>query len=190
MTGTLPSSADRGLAVVVQLMPLEFERIRPDVTTVAVVGLGYVGLPTALALYRKQIGVIGVDVSPKRIAAIHSRQVDLLPDELLLLGAALEEPEFRITGDSAALSEADAVIVCVPPPVDAHLNPDLHALSAACASVVERARPGQVVILTSTTYVGCTNDLLVAPLAARGLLVGRDIFVSFSPERIDPGIAE
>jgi len=190
MTGTLPSSADRDLSVVVQLMPLEFERIRPDVTTVAVVGLGYVGLPTALALYRKQIGVIGVDVSPKRIAAIHSRQVDLLPDELLLLGAALEEPEFRITGDSAALSEADAVIVCVPTPVDAHLNPDLHALSAACASVVERARPGQVVILTSTTYVGCTNDLLVAPLAARGLLVGRDIFVAFSPERIDPGIAE
>jgi len=122
--------------------------------------------------------------------AIRNREVDLLPDELALLDTALETPSLLITDDGARISEADAVIICVPTPVDVHLNPDLRALRAACASVVERARPGQVLILTSTTYVGCTNDFLVVPLAERGLLVGKDVYVAFSPERIDPGIAE
>jgi UDP-N-acetyl-D-glucosamine dehydrogenase len=190
MTNTLPSKTDLDLPGVVQDVPLRVERPRAGVSTVAIVGLGYVGLPTALALHRRQVGVIGVDVSVPRIAAIMNREVDLLPDELSTLGIALGAPDFRITDDGASISEADAVIICVPTPVDVHYNPDLRALAGACAAVVERARPGQVLILTSTTYVGCTHDLLVAPLAARGLLVGRDIFVAFSPERIDPGIVE
>lgn len=77
----------------------------------------------------------------------------------------------------------------MPTPVDRHLVPDLGALSAACASVVEHAVPGQLLMLTSTTYVGTTRDLLVEPLTARGFVVGEDIFVAFSPERIDPGNA-
>jgi nucleotide sugar dehydrogenase len=152
--------------------------------------MGVVGLPTALALHRRGIGVIGVDVSAARLAAISGRQVDLLPDELSALGTALAAPRFRITDDSAGIAQADTVFICVPTPVDAHLNPDLRALRSACASVVEHARPGQILILTSTTYVGSTRDLLVAPLAERGMAVGRDIHVAFSPERIDPGIVE
>ncbi|GAB4080172.1 nucleotide sugar dehydrogenase [Modestobacter muralis] len=162
----------------------------PGIATVAVVGMGYVGLPTALALHRQGIGVIGLDVSQTRLSAIRSRQVDLLPTDLGRLAAALEDPGFRVTDDADELAEADAVIICVPTPVDAHLNPDLQALAGACAAVVARARPGQVLVLTSTTYVGCTRDLLVTPLAERGLRAGEDVFVAFSPERIDPGIAE
>jgi UDP-N-acetyl-D-glucosamine dehydrogenase len=195
MTHTLPAKTqveptELALNIVAQPTPVLAGLTVPGIATVAVVGLGYVGLPTALALHRQGVGVIGLDVNAARLRAIKSRQVDLLPDELAVLGAALEEPDFRITEDAACLEEADAVIICVPTPVDAHLNPDLRALAGACASVVARARAGQVLILTSTTYVGCTHDLLVAPLAERGLRAGEEVFVAFSPERIDPGIAE
>ena len=195
MTYTLPSSTDLDrtdldLPVVVQDRPLRLHRRPAGIGTVAVVGLGYVGLPTVLALHRKGVAVLGVDVSADRLAAIRSGKVDLLPVELDQLGLALEDDAFRVTDDAAGLAKADAVIICVPTPVDAHLQPDLRALAAACASVVAAAQPGQTLILTSTTYVGCTSDLLVRPLAERGLTVGEDVFVAFSPERIDPGIPE
>ncbi len=190
MTDTLSASSDQKSAIVRPRAPLAIEVDARAVSTVAIVGLGYVGLPTALALHRRGVGVIGVDINSERIAAIASRQVDLLPEEQTALRTALDDRRFRLTSDAAGISEADAVIICVPTPVDAHMNPDLRALAGACASVVERARRGQVVILTSTTYVGCTNDFLAVPLAERGLLVGTDIYVAFSPERIDPGIPE
>lgn len=160
-------------------------------SSVAVVGLGYVGLPTALALHRRGLAVRGVDVSRARLAAVRDLQVDLLPDDLLSLSEALASDRFEVGDDPAALAEVDAVVICVPTPVDTHLSPDLSALAGACAAVVGWARPGQLLVLTSTTYVGSTHDLLVAPLAAeRGLVAGRDLHVAFSPERIDPGVAE
>ncbi|MER5639322.1 nucleotide sugar dehydrogenase [Kitasatospora sp. NPDC002227] len=155
--------------------------------TVAVIGLGYVGLPSALALLAAGSRVIGIDVSTTRLAAIRAQDVDLLPSDLDRLAEFVEDPRLTLTADPAALAEADAVIVCVPTPVDAHLVPDLGALAGACATVVEHAVPGQLLMLTSTTYVGTTRDLLVTPLAARGLDAGTDIHVAFSPERIDPG---
>ncbi|WP_328914135.1 MULTISPECIES: nucleotide sugar dehydrogenase [unclassified Streptomyces] len=156
---------------------------------VAVVGLGYVGLPTALALLAAGNEVIGLDVSARRLDDIRGGDVDLLPSDRERLAAHAGDPRFTLTGDPAALARARTVLVCVPTPVDRHLVPDLGALSAACASVVEHAVPGQLLMLTSTTYVGTTRDLLVEPLTARGFVVGEDIFVAFSPERIDPGNA-
>jgi UDP-N-acetyl-D-glucosamine dehydrogenase len=154
---------------------------------VAVVGLGYVGLPTSLALYDGGSAVLGVDVDPARIAAVTQGAVDVLDSDRARLAAALADDRFALTTDDSLLSAARAVIVCVPTPVDEHRLPDLGILRAACATVVERAVPGQTLILTSTTYVGSTRDLLVAPLQGRGLSVGEDVFVAFSPERIDPG---
>lgn len=197
MPHTLPTAADvdprDGAAPLPAMQPVEpllTRLVVPGIATVAVVGLGYVGLPTALALHEQGLGVVGLDVSPARLQAIRDGRVDLLPDDLATLDAALDQPRFRIGVEAGCLAEADAVIICVPTPVDSHLNPDLEALAGACATVVAQARPGQVLILTSTTYVGCTHDLLVAPLAARDLRAGEDVFVAFSPERIDPGIAE
>ncbi|GAA2823175.1 nucleotide sugar dehydrogenase [Kitasatospora paracochleata] len=160
-----------------------------DAPTVAVVGLGYVGLPTALALLTSGSRVIGLDVSAARLDAIRDRSVDLLPADHERLTAAVRDPRLTLTTDPAALAAADTVIVCVPTPVDAHLVPDLDALAAACATAVAHAVPGQLLMLTSTTYVGTTRDLLVGPLTARGFTVGEDIHVAFSPERIDPGNA-
>lgn len=155
---------------------------------VALVGLGYVGLPTALTFHAGGASVLGLDVSESRLADVRSGAVDVLASDRRRLVEALGDPErFELTADPTMLRQARAVIVAVPTPVDEHLTPDLVALRGACRTVVDQAVPGQTLILTSTTYVGSTHDLLVRPLAERGLMVGRDVFVAFSPERIDPG---
>ncbi|MBN9141015.1 MAG: nucleotide sugar dehydrogenase [Micrococcales bacterium] len=182
--------------------PLIAHRARPDIGSaalpsvpplhadefdIAIVGLGYVGLPTALAYHHAGARVLGLEISPQRIASIRAGSADLLPSDHARLEEALHDPRFAISDDAALLRRATAVIVCVPTPVDHHLVPDLTILRAACADVVANAVPGQILMLTSTSYVGCTQDLLVAPLAARGLVPGESISVAFSPERIDPG---
>jgi nucleotide sugar dehydrogenase len=154
---------------------------------IAIVGLGYVGLPTALAFHAAGSRVLGVDVSERRLTTIREERADLLDSDRERLATALTDGEFAMTSDVAGLRRAAAVIVCVPTPVDHHLLPDLSILRGACAAVVEAAVPGQVLVLTSTTYVGTTKDMLTEPLTRRGFHVGTDIFVAFSPERIDPG---
>ncbi|MDQ3762044.1 MAG: nucleotide sugar dehydrogenase [Actinomycetota bacterium] len=154
---------------------------------VAIVGLGYVGLPTALALLGSSSRITGYDVSDDRLRAIESGDVDLGDLDRVRLAVARCDESFRLTSDSARLAEADAVIVCVPTPVDEHHIPDLSALRSACQTVVQHAHPGQTIILTSTSFVGTTRQLLVEPLQQRGLTVGTDVYVAFSPERIDPG---
>ncbi|MBF4550502.1 nucleotide sugar dehydrogenase [Pseudoclavibacter sp. VKM Ac-2888] len=154
---------------------------------IAIVGLGYVGLPTALAFRAAGSRVLGVDVDESRLASVRTGSVDLVPGDQLRLGTANAEPEgWWLTSDVASISRARAVIVCVPTPIDAHAVPDLHALTSACSAVLDAAVPGQLLILTSTSYVGCTRDLLVHPLIARGLQPGVDVHVAFSPERINP----
>jgi len=156
---------------------------------VAIVGLGYVGLPTALAYHAAGARVLALDVSAARLRTIRDERADLLPTDRVRLRTALEDPGFALTGDASLLRSAAAVVVCVPTPVDAHLVPDLRILAGACETVVAHAVPGQLVMLTSTTYVGCTRDLLLGPLVARGLVPGESVHVAFSPERIDPGNA-
>lgn len=154
---------------------------------IAIVGLGYVGLPTALAFHAAGSRVLGVDVSDRRLSVIREERADLLATDRVRLKAALGEGSFTMTADTSRLGSAAAVIVCVPTPVDHFLLPDLTILKGACAAVVEAATPGQVLLLTSTTYVGTTRDMLTDPLIERGFEPGTDIFVAFSPERIDPG---
>lgn len=155
--------------------------------TVAIVGLGYVGLPTGLALTTAGYGVIGIDTSQARLEAIERGAVDLLPSDLERLSTALDEPSFDLTANGAAVADADVVMICVPTPVDGQLRPDLRILRRACAKIVDHARDGQAIVLTSTSYVGTTRELLASPLQDRGFRIGEDVFVAFSPERIDPG---
>lgn len=159
----------------------------PPDWSAGIVGLGYVGLPTALALHGRCPRIIGIDVSEERLATIAAQQADLAVTDCPRLEAALADGSLELTSKPAAIAEADLVIICVPTPVDENHQPDLAPLRAACASVVEHARPGQTIILTSTTYVGTTRELLTEPLATRDLRAGIDVFVAFSPERIDPG---
>lgn len=154
---------------------------------VAIVGLGYVGLPTAVALHGQARRIIGIDSSERRRRDILANDADLGGPDRERLAAALADGSLELTTDPAAAKAADAVIICVPTPVDSQQAPDLSALRSACATVVRHARPGQLIVLTSTSYVGTTRDLLTGPLAARGLVAGTDVYVAFSPERIDPG---
>jgi nucleotide sugar dehydrogenase len=154
---------------------------------VGVIGLGYVGIATALSFADHGAEIIGLDISESRLSAIEEFRIDLLDRDKLRLEHALSSGLLHMTTDPKGLSEAELIVVCVPTPVDNHLTPDLAALASACNTVVANASAGQVFVLTSTTYPGCTGDLLVKPLQVRGFKVGDDVFVAFSPERIDPG---
>ncbi len=155
--------------------------------SVAIVGLGYVGLPSAVALASRRAQVTGIDVSQARLRAIAAGTADIPESDRPRLTSALADRTLVLTADPAAISTADAVIICVPTPVDTDHMPELSALHGACADVVANAQAGQTIILTSTTYVGTTAELLGEPLRRGGLEPGTDVFVAFSPERIDPG---
>jgi UDP-N-acetyl-D-glucosamine dehydrogenase len=156
---------------------------------VAVVGLGYVGLPTAIAMRNAGCHIVGIDVSTRRLDAIRTGAAELLESEREDLHKHLAGDGFSLTDRIEALDAADLVLICVPTPIDDDLLPDPAILQRVCAEVVCHARPGQTLVLTSTTYVGCTRELLVDPLAERGLRIGEDVCVAFAPERIDPGVA-
>jgi nucleotide sugar dehydrogenase len=160
-----------------------------DTPVVAVIGMGYVGLPTSLALQEAGFPVIGIDISERRLAAIRAGAVDLLDRDRPRLAAALASGQLALTAELRAIAAADAVIIAVPTPVDEDFAPDLRAVHSACGAAVLNARAGQTLILTSTTYVGTTRELLVEPLQERGFTVGEDIHVAFAPERINPGDA-
>jgi nucleotide sugar dehydrogenase len=155
--------------------------------TVAVVGLGYVGLPTTLSLVDAGFDVVGIDISRRRLDAISRGEVDLADRDRERLAAALKRGRVALHEDTAAIADADAVIIAVPTPVDDQLEPDPRAVHAACDAVVAHAQRGQTIVLTSTTYVGTTRRRLAEPLAERGLVAGEDVYIAFAPERINPG---
>ena len=150
----------------------------------AVVGLGYVGLPVALALAKKFDPVIGFDVSHRRVAALRNAK-DSTGE---VTAAALRETRLRLTDDAAALSDASFLIVTVPTPINAERRPDLAPLQSACALIGPRLKRGSVVVFESTVYPGLTREVC-GPLLANssGLRQGIDFKLGYSPERINPG---
>jgi UDP-N-acetyl-D-galactosamine dehydrogenase len=150
----------------------------------AVVGLGYVGLPVALALARKFAPVIGFDISARRIAALRAGR-----DTTGEVGAAaLRDSTLRLTDDPEALAEASFVIVTVPTPIDSERRPELEPLASACALIGPRLQRGTVVVFESTVYPGLTREVCGPLLAkASGLRQGIDFKLGYSPERINPG---
>jgi len=162
----------------------------PEQALVAVVGLSYAGLPSALALRRAGFRIVGIDTSLSRLNEIRSGRADLLGVRPEDLQDQLGDEGFVLTDKIEAVSAADMVLICVPTIVDSHGRPNPEALARTCAAVVRHARAGQTLVLTSTTYVGSTRELLVAPLTERGLCVGEDVFVAFSPECPDPDVSD
>ena len=153
----------------------------------AVVGLGYVGLPVALALAKRFELVIGFDISQRRVAALSAAQ-DASGE---VTAAALRETTLRLTGDPEALGEASFLIVTVPTPIDAERRPDLAPLQAACGLIGPRLKRGAVVVFESTVYPGLTREVCGPLLAsASGLRQGVDFKLGYSPERINPGDKE
>jgi UDP-N-acetyl-D-glucosamine dehydrogenase len=152
---------------------------------IGIVGLGYVGLPLAVAFAEAGCDVVGIDVDSGRVAALNQGRshVEDIPDERL--AAALERCEF--TTRYVELHEADAILVCVPTPLNRNREPDLGPLLAAAQALAGVVRRGQVVVLESTTFPGTTRDHMVPLLEESGLQAGEDFALAFSPERVDPG---
>jgi UDP-N-acetyl-D-glucosamine dehydrogenase len=161
-------------------------RIRLKTATVGVIGLGYVGLPLVAAFGRKGFSVIGFDIDPAKVASLEDNQsyIEHFPSAVLeeLHGAR----RFVATTDFTRIKEADAIIVCVPTPLTAHREPDLSFVESTARTIAASARPGQLIVLESTTYPGTTEEILQPALERAGLALDRDVFLAFSPEREDP----
>lgn len=154
----------------------------------AVIGLGYVGLPLALLLVEKGFVVYGIDVDERKVNRLISRSSylpDVRDDQI---AAAMDSGRFHPGTEMAKAGEGDAVIICVPTPLTSFHTPDLSYLQSAAKAVGEHLRQGQTVILESSTYPGTTREVLVPMLEqTSGLRAGKDFYVGYSPERIDPG---
>ena len=154
---------------------------------VGVIGLGYVGLPLAVAFGKAGFSVLGVEVDRERVARLKAGESpveDVGSDELATLVAS---GRLSMTTDAGALKDADAIIICVPTPLGKSREPDISYIVAAADAVAAILRPGQLVVLESTTYPGTTEEVLLPRFTALGLRVGEEFFLAFSPERIDPG---
>jgi UDP-N-acetyl-D-glucosamine dehydrogenase len=155
--------------------------------TIGVIGLGYVGLPLAVAFAQSGARVIGVDLDARRVAAVASGESFIEDVPSATLGPLVQAGRLGATSDVAALKEADAVVICVPTPLGKSKEPDISFIIAAADAVASIIRSGQLVVLESTTYPGTTQEVLRPRFEARGLTAGEDFFLAFSPERIDPG---
>jgi UDP-N-acetyl-D-glucosamine dehydrogenase len=152
---------------------------------IGIVGLGYVGLPLAVAFAEAGNEVTGLDLDPAKVESLNAGRsyIEDVPDAAL---APLVE-RLRATSDYAELAACEAAVVCVPTPLTSSREPDLTYLLDAAGSLGAVLRAGQLVVLESTTYPGTTRERLTPILERSGLTVGEDLFVAFSPERIDPG---
>jgi UDP-N-acetyl-D-glucosamine dehydrogenase len=155
------------------------------VTTVGVIGLGYVGLPLAVAFAQEGCEVIALDVDSRKVEAIRAGEsyIEDVPDERL--AAVLEN--IHASTRYADLTRADAVLICVPTPLSRNREPDLGPLIEATRALAEVLRADQLVVLESTTYPGTTRERVAPLLEESGLAAGRDFHLAFSPERVDPG---
>jgi UDP-N-acetyl-D-glucosamine dehydrogenase len=162
------------------------ERCKSRTARVGVIGLGYVGLPLALRFAEAGFPVVGFDIDATKAAAITSGKSYFLhiPHSTV---AAARRRGFEATTDVRRVAEADALLICVPTPLNASREPDLGFVIASVESVLPYLRPGQLVSLESTTYPGTTEEELKPRIEKRGLSVGEDVFLCFSPEREDPG---
>ncbi|HZL89052.1 MAG TPA: nucleotide sugar dehydrogenase [Pirellulaceae bacterium] len=155
--------------------------------TIGVVGLGYVGLPLIRALVSAGFRTLGFDVDPTKIEKLKAGQsyIGHVPSEWI--ATCVREGKFAPTADMARLAEPDAILICVPTPLTDSRDPDLSYIESTARQIAKVLRPGQLIVLESTTYPGTTRDVVLPILETSGLAAGNDFFLAYSPEREDPG---
>jgi UDP-N-acetyl-D-glucosamine dehydrogenase len=162
-------------------------KIRSRQARVGIVGLGYVGLPLAVEFARAGFAVTGIDISEEKTAGVN-RGVSYVGDvPTPVLAPLVEAGRLRATTDFAAVRELDTINICVPTPLRKTKDPDMSYIVSSCQQIAQHLHEGMLVILESTTYPGTTDELVLPMLAQSGLEAGRDFFLCFSPERVDPG---
>jgi UDP-N-acetyl-D-glucosamine dehydrogenase len=162
-------------------------RIQSRSAVIGVIGMGYVGLPLAARAARLGFPVLGFDVSPAKVEQLNRGEsyIGDVPSAVLAELRAAERIE--ATTDTSRMDACDLLIICVPTPLNQTRDPDMRFIEAAADAIAQSLRPGQLVVLESTTYPGTTRQIVQPRLEAGGLHVGADFFLAFSPERIDPG---
>jgi UDP-N-acetyl-D-glucosamine dehydrogenase len=163
------------------------EKIRTRRARVGIVGLGYVGLPLAVEFAKAGFTVTGIDVSEAKTHRVNSGEsyVGDVPESTLR--PLVEAGKLRATTDFSAVLELDTINICVPTPLRKTKDPDMSFIVASCQEIARYFHAGTLVILESTTYPGTTDEVVLPMLTKSGLEVGRDFFLCFSPERVDPG---
>jgi UDP-N-acetyl-D-glucosamine dehydrogenase len=162
------------------------ERIAGRLARVGVLGLGYAGLPVARAFATAGFPVLGFDTDPDKVVLLRSGRsyVRHVPPEAV---QTMRSAGFEATADFGRLAEPDAVLICVPTPLSPSRDPDLSFVLNSARAVAAQLRPGQLVVLESTTYPGTTREVVLPELEGTGLRAGEDFFLAYSPEREDPG---
>ncbi|MEO8163802.1 MAG: nucleotide sugar dehydrogenase [Betaproteobacteria bacterium] len=170
-----------------KVLKLLRERIQRKTAKVGVMGLGYVGLPLIRAFINAGFFAIGFDVDPKKIESLQRGEsyIGHIPSDWIKKWQ--EDEAFEATAQMQRLSEPDVVIICVPTPLTDSRDPDLSYVEATARQIAAALRPGQLVILESTTYPGTTRDVVLPSLESSSLKVGTDFYLAYSPEREDPG---
>ena len=163
------------------------EKIRNHRAVIGVIGLGYVGLPLVREFCNSGFKVIGFDIDPKKVALLKAGKsyIEHLPASLF--NKAIKENRFQPTTNMARLKVPDAILICVPTPLDKMREPDMTYVGSTTEEIARRLRRGQLVVLESTTYPGTTREVVQPLLDATGLKLDRDYYLGFSPEREDPG---
>ena len=163
------------------------KKIEAKEARVGVIGLGYVGLPLVKTFLQKGFRVTGFDIDQKKVDMLNRGRSYIRHISAAELKDFLGRRKFKASSDFRGLRDVDAILICVPTPLDGHGSPDLSYVLNSTTAVAENLRKGQLVILESTTYPGTTDDEMLPILEAGGLRGGRDFFLAFSPEREDPG---
>ncbi len=163
------------------------ESIANKSARVGIVGLGYVGLPLIRAFIAAGYRTLGYDVDQSKVDRLKRGESYIGHISSDWIAACIREQTFEPTADMRRLSEADCLLICVPTPLSESRDPDLGYVESTARSIAAALRPGQLVVLESTTYPGTTRDVVLPILAAGGLKVGRDFYLAYSPEREDPG---
>ncbi|EAQ79768.1 putative UDPglucoseGDPmannose dehydrogenase protein [Blastopirellula marina DSM 3645] len=154
---------------------------------VGVIGLGYVGLPLVQAFIGSEFSALGFDVDQRKVDALTRGESYIKHVDSKWIAAWVASGRFAATSDPRRLPEADILLICVPTPLTANRDPDLSYVESTAQMIAENLRPGQLVVLESTTYPGTTRDVVAPILAQSGLTPGVDFFLAYSPEREDPG---
>ncbi len=161
--------------------------IRQKTAKIGVIGLGYVGLPLIRTFVAAGFRTLGFDVDPQKIRKLKAGQSYIEHIPARWIDQCVREGSFTPTADMSRMAEADALLICVPTPLNKSRDPDLIYVEATARDIAAHLRPGQLVVLESTTYPGTTRDVVLPILEARGLALGREFFLAYSPEREDPG---
>ena len=184
------SIADQPTSASVQTSPylsVLREKIRNKTAQIGIIGLGYVGLPLIDAYIRAGLSCIGFDVDKRKVDSLNAGRSYIKHVSSGRIQGWLDQEKFRATADMSQLAEPDALLICVPTPLNVARDPDLAYVEGTCRSIANALRPGQLVVLESTTYPTTTRDVMVPILESSGLKVSVDFFVAYSPEREDPG---